>query len=177
MKKNIQDIIVRYAILFIILLIGVDFAYLFFEKITLYSSYGLLKIIYPSAFLSGIDIWIGEKVITIVGACVAGSAYLLLLILNLSVPKIKFEKRIYFLISSFILFFIINVIRIVFLGVLHVDSSPYFEILHKVLWYLGSTLIVVGVWFLGVWVFSIKEIPFYSDIKELLRIMKNSKSK
>ena len=37
----------------------------------------------------------------------------------------------------------------------------------EVLWYLGSTLFVIGIWFIEVKLFKIKEIPIYSDIKFL----------
>src|SRR6056297_2919866 len=99
MKKVYWSIISRYIILVVALLTGVSLSYFLFAEPTLYSSYFLFDNFYSGVFVSGTDIFIGNKVISIVGSCVAGSAYLLLLMLNLSVPKIKLKKRIYILIS------------------------------------------------------------------------------
>ncbi len=174
MKKDYRNIIYRYLLLLGVLLIGVGFSYFLFAKPTLYSSYFLFKLFYSEVFLSGTDIFIGEKIISIVGSCVAGSAYLLLVMLNLSVPNIKLRKRLSILISSFLIFFILNVLRIFYLGVLYLNGSAGFDVAHKALWYFGSTLIIVLIWFLEVMMFKIKGIPFYTDLKKMHGFIKNS---
>jgi hypothetical protein len=47
-----------------------------------------------------------------------------------------------------------------------------FDISHKLSWYIGSIILVVGIWFLEVKKFNIKEIPFYSDLKAMLKNIK-----
>jgi hypothetical protein len=42
---------------------------------------------------------------------------------------------------------------------------------------LGSIAFVIGIWFITVKVFKIKEIPFYSDVSSLINLKKNKKTK
>jgi len=83
------------------------------------------------------------------------------------VPGIKPGKRAYMIFGACFVFFILNVLRIFYLGILYLNDSPSFEIAHKILWYFGSTLIILGIWFVEVKIFGIKDIPFYSDIKKI----------
>jgi exosortase/archaeosortase family protein len=103
--------------------------------------------------------------IEIIEACVAGSAYYLLLILNLSTPSIKFPKRFKLILISFASLLIVNIIRIVFLSAVFVTGASWFDIAHKVFWYVGSIIFVLVIWFLEVKYYKIKSIPFYSDLK------------
>ena len=48
-----------------------------------------------------------------------------------------------------------------------ISGSSLFDITHKLFWYFGSIIFVVGIWFIEVKYFKLKEIPFYSDIKLL----------
>ena len=165
--KKIIDVIIRYSILLVIGIIGTPFFYSIFTFLTIEPVYLLLNIFFNPSLISNIII-INNLPIEIIGACVAGSAYYLLLILNLSMPRIKFGKRIMLLLFSFSLLLILNILRIFLLSVLYVSQFSLFDITHKLFWYVGSIVFVVGIWFLSVGVFKIKEIPFYSDIKSLL---------
>ena len=170
MKRDAQkiiDVIIRYSILLVIGIIGTPFFYSIFTFLTIEPVYLLLNIFFNPSLISNIII-INNLPIEIIGACVAGSAYYLLLILNLSMPGIKFGKRIMLLLFSFSLLLILNILRIFLLSVLYVSQFSLFDITHKLFWYVGSIVFVVGIWFLSVWIFKIKEIPFYSDIKSLL---------
>ena len=167
MKKNLIDIAVRYFILLAIGIIGNQFFYSIFSYITIQPVFLLLSIFYNPALISSVII-INNLPIEIIGACVAGSAYYLLLILNLSVPNIKFERRVLILLFSFSLLLLVNILRIFLLSIIYVNQWSFFDITHELFWYAGSILFVVGIWFLSVFVFKIKEIPFYSDIKNLL---------
>ena len=173
-KKEIREIIIRYTILLIIFLIGGEIFYFLFQQMTVFSSYGLLKIIYPSLNLVGTNFYLGDKTIEIIGACVASSAYLFLLFLNLTTPKIKLKTRIYTILASFITFFLINVIRIFYLSILYLNEASYFEILHKIFWYAGSTLFVVGIWIAIIQIWKIEEIPIYSDLKKIYQKIKKN---
>ena len=169
MKRDAQkiiDVIIRYSILLVIGILGTPFFYSIFTFLTIEPVYLLLNIFFNPSLISNIII-INNLPIEIIGACVAGSAYYLLLILNLSMPRIKLGKRIMLLLFSFSLLLILNILRIFLLSVLYVSQFSLFDIAHKLFWYVGSIVFVVGIWFLSVWIFKIKEIPFYSDIKSL----------
>jgi exosortase/archaeosortase family protein len=170
-KSKIFDIAIRYIILLIIGILGTSFFYLIFSFLTIQPVYLLLKIFFNPSLASNIII-INNLPIEIIGACIAGSAYYLLLILNLSMPNIKLGKRVSLLLLSFSLLLILNILRIFLLSVLYVSQFSFFDITHKLFWYVGSIVFVVGIWFLSVSLFKIKEIPFYSDIKSLSKDIK-----
>ncbi len=117
-------------------------------------------------------ILVGSIPIEIIEACVAGSAYYLMLIFNLSIPDIKIKKRLLLLLFSFSLFFIVNTIRIVGSSALLISGTNWFDFAHMLFWYAGSIVFVVGIWFLSVKLFKIKEIPFYTDIRNLFSLAK-----
>lgn len=115
---------------------------------------------------------IGYRSIELIGACIAGSAYYLLLIFNLSVPDVKLKKRFKMLAFAFLAFLVINIIRIFLLSILFLSNSQWFDITHKLFWYVGSIVFVVGIWFFEVKYFKIKKIPIYSDLRFLFKKLK-----
>ena len=168
--KGFLNIIVRYLILVLIALPGLVIFYFIFTPLTVYPVHFLLGLFFDAVLLSKIHILVNNIPIELIPACIAGSAYYLLLVLNLSTPKIKLKKRIYAILFSFAAFLIINILRIFFLSIIAISGSePLFDITHKLFWYLASTVFVVGIWFAEVKIFKIKEIPFYSDIKFLFK--------
>jgi exosortase/archaeosortase family protein len=110
--------------------------------------------------------------IDLIPACLALSAYLLFIILNLLTP-LKLSKRIKSLSFSLLVLLFFNILRIIFLTYLLTINSPYFTIIHKIIWYFLSTLFVILLWFLSCYLFKIKEIPLYTDLKNLLSLNKN----
>jgi exosortase/archaeosortase family protein len=170
-ERKILDIIIRYLILLIIGILGTPFFYSIFTFLTIQPVYLLLRIFFNPSLASNIII-INNLPIEIIGACIAGSAYYLLLILNLSMPKIKLGKRILLLLFSFSFLLILNILRIFLLSILYVSQVSFFDIAHKLFWYVGSIIFVVGIWFLSVSLFKIKEIPFYSDVTSLVKDIK-----
>lgn len=169
----IQSIIIRYAILLIAALPNFWIFYFIFTPLTLYPVYFILSLFFDSTLLGNV-IFLGNypSPIEIVNACVAGSAYYLLLIFNLSVPNIKFSKRIKMICFAFSSFLIINIVRIVLLSIIFVLKPDIFDISHKLSWYVGSIILVVGIWFIEVKKFKIKDIPFYSDVKSISKYIK-----
>ena len=142
--------------------------YKIFTPLTIYSVVGLLKLSQYQIAVIGDVISINlETFIQIVPACVAGSAYLLLLILNLSVPM-KLKQRLYAIIFSFAILFIVNVLRIYILALLYRTDAVLFDFTHKFFWLSLSILIVIAIWFFIVKLFSIKEIPVLSDIETII---------
>jgi exosortase/archaeosortase family protein len=163
--KKFQSMILRYVILVAVAIPNLYLFYLVFTPLTVYLSYFLLDIFFE-ATLSGKSILVSNRFeIQLINACIAGAAYYLLFVLNLSTPKIKQRYRI--IIYSFAMFFSLNIIRIFVLSLMYISSSTIFDVTHKIFWYAGSTIFVVGIWFINVKIFKIREIPFYSDFKYL----------
>lgn len=162
---NSYDLIVRYSIL-IILGIFIIVFYKIFAPLTIYPVYFILNLFYNASF-SGNIFLINGIVIEIIEACIASSAYYLFVILNLSTPSIKFNKRINMLLMAFLFFLVLNVLRIVFLSVLYLSGSGLFDFTHELFWYLISVVFVVGIWFFQVKHYRIKAIPFYSDLRNI----------
>jgi len=173
-KRNaIYSIFLRYFILVITALPSFWIFYFIFSPLTVFPVYWLIKLIFGATLLGKV-IFVGNypSPIEIVDACVAGSAYYLLLIFNLSIPNIKFSKRVKMVAFAFFSFLIINIIRIVILASIFVLRPDLFDISHKLSWYVGSIILVVGIWFIEVKKFNIKDIPFYSDIKNMSKNIK-----
>lgn len=174
-NKKLILITLRYIIL-LVLALNSYLIYKIFTPLTIYSTVFLLKIFYPVIFFGNQILINHTKIIEIIPACVAGSAYLLLLIINLFV-EMKPKQRAYSILLSFGLLFIINILRIFILSILLVNDFEFFYLTHKLVWYILSTILVVGVWFLIIKIFAIKEIPIVSDIKYFIKNIRESKNK
>jgi len=167
-SKKFTDILIRYSILVLVAIPNLWIFYFIFTPLTLYPVYFLLNIFFPAS-LTGTTILINNYPIELIPACIAGAAYYLLLILNLSVPDIKFQKRIKMILFSFTFLLILNILRIFSLSLIFLSGNSLFDITHKLFWYLGSTVFVVGIWFIEVKIFKVKKIPIYSDFKFLYK--------
>lgn len=167
--NKLQNIFLRYIILILVAIPNLYLFYFIFTPLTVYPLYFLLNIFFDTSLSQNI-IQFSNLSIELIPACIAGAAYYLLLILNLSTPKIKFKKRIKLIFSSFLIFLALNILRIFFLSLLLHSGSVYFDITHKFFWYIISTIFVVGIWFFQVKLYKIRQIPFYSDIKYILSI-------
>ena len=143
--------------------------YFIFIPLTLYPVYFLLSLFFDTSLLGNIIILNKNFAIELIRACIAGSAYYLLLVLNLSIPKIKVSKRIKMITFAFSSLLIINILRIVLLSFVAYSGYSFFDIAHELFWYFMSIIFVVGIWFAEVKIFKIKEIPFYSDLKFLYK--------
>jgi exosortase/archaeosortase family protein len=171
-ERRYYSIILRYLFLLIIGLPNLYLFYIFFTPLTIYSVYFLFSLFFETS-LEGIVLIVENCFpIEIIKACIAGSAYYLLLILNLSIPNIKIKKRLKMISMSFAALLILNILRIFFLGLIFISGSNLFDITHNILWYFISIILVVAIWFSEVKFFKIKEIPFYSDLKFLYRKIK-----
>lgn len=187
-RSSFLDIIIRYSILILagipnLLIAGVPDVWLFyliFTPLTIYPVYFLLSLFFDVSLVGNFLIIERFFPIEIIGPCVAGSAYYLLLILNLSTPDINIKKRLLITLVSFSSLLLVNILRIFFLAVLFLSGFSYFDIAHELFWYLGSVVFVVGIWFLCVKLFKVKQIPVYSDIISLKKLsgkkLKKSKS-
>ena len=169
-KENISDIVLRYFILILAAIPNLWLFYAIFTSLTVYPVYWLLGIFYDASLLNNNIILLNQAIsIELIEACIAGSAYYLLLILNLSTPNIKTKKRVKILLVAFASFLIVNILRIFALSLVAASGSSFFDITHKIFWYSLSTIFVVAIWFAEVRAFKIKNIPFFSDIKFLYK--------
>ena len=175
---NLKDIIIRYILLLLLSIGNLYLIYKIFTPLTIYPVIGLLNLFYESYLIKETaTIYFNGVYVEIIAACIGGAAYYLLAILNFSTPM-DIKKRvssILFLTSSFL---ILNIIRIVIFAVLFSSGFRYFDLTHKLIWYGGSTLMVVVLWFVNILIFRIKEIPIYSDFHRIIKnIKRNKKSK
>ena len=169
-KKEIISLIMRYGTL-VLLGIWIDIIYIIFTPLTVFPVYWILDWIY-GAGLIGKDLIVSKGIfIQLAGVCIAGSAYYLLLLLNFT-TSMDIRRRVKSLLFTIAGFLILNILRIFFMVVIFFNLPNYFDLTHKLFWYIGSTIIVVAIWFSAVKIFKIKDIPFYSDIKNISRSIK-----
>ena len=175
-SKSFFGIISRYLILVMVGIPNLWLFYIIFTPLTIYPVFLLLSLFF-NATLSGNLIMLDKLLpIEIINACVAGSAYYLLFVLNLSIPM-EIKKRLKMLLFSFVSLLIINILRIFLLSILFASGTSLFDITHEIFWYFGSVVFVVGIWFVSIKIFKAKEIPFYSDLKSTGLLKKIKKSK
>jgi len=171
-KERLFEITVRYICLLICAAFMLPLLYKIFTPLTIFFSATLLKVFYQVTIADTIIALNATTLVQIIPACVAGSAYLLLVLLNLSLP-LSFKQRFLSLLFGFSLFFLANILRIVILAILYYHKSLFFNSIHLTLWYLASTLLVIGIWILTVYVFAIKNIPLYTDVTYLVKMTRS----
>ena len=174
--KQFIDILIRYTILILSALPNLFLFYFVFTPLTIYPVYFLLSLFFEPSLMGNI-ILVNKIPIEIIKACISGSAYYLLFILNLSIPNIKIKKRIKIMLLAFASLLILNVLRIFFLSLMLINDSVWFGITHMFFWYVLSVVFVLGIWFLEVKFFKIKQTPFYSDLKFIYKNSSLKKSK
>lgn len=166
-KKGAFFLLLRY---FILIILGVPNLYLFyliFTPATVHPVFWILNYLYDAVLYPGNVIFFKGYFASIIPACVAGAAYYLLLILNLTTPM-SIKKRIGSIIFLFAAFLFLNLLRIVIFASLLFKGYQYFDLTHAATWYFGSTILVILIWFSNVLIFRIKEIPIYTDLKNII---------
>jgi exosortase/archaeosortase family protein len=172
MKKTSNqflDFLIRYGLLIIVAIPNFWLFYLIFTPLTVGVTNFFLNMFYGTVLLENSIKITADLSIEIIEACVAGSAYYLLFILNLSLRKLDLKKRVKMILSSFIALFLVNTLRIIIFSVLAVEKVSWFDFAHKLFWYIGSIVLVILIWFAEVKFFKIKQIPFVEDIKFLYK--------
>ena len=168
LSREFSDILVRYAALLILSVGGLWIFYFIFTPLTVHPVFFLFNYFF-GATLEGTTVYVRSIPIELIKACIAGSAYYLLLIFNLSTPAIKITQRLRMIFFSFLIFLVINIIRIVVLATMYISGSSIFDITHLLTWYAGSVILVVVIWFYQVKIYKLKEIPVYSDLRFLYK--------
>ncbi len=167
-SKKFLNLSVRYVLLILFSLGSLWIFYFIFTPFTVYPLYFLFNYFF-GAMLNETTIYVRGIPVELIEACIAGSAYYFLLIFNLSTPGIKIPRRLKMIFFAFFIFLIVNILRIFSLTILYMSGSSFFDITHKMFWYLGSVLLVILIWFYQVKIYRIKEIPFYSDLRFLYK--------
>ena len=165
--KKITDIIARYSIIVFLSVQNFWIFYFIFTPLTIYPVYFILQTFVDAVLIKNIIVINTQYPIEIIDACIAGSAYYILAILNLSTLGIGIKTRIKMVLFAFGSLLIFNILRISVLSFIFLNSMPVFIAAHKFFWYFMSTAFVVAIWFFEVKLFKIKEIPIYSDLKFL----------
>jgi len=174
-KFNLVDLVARYAIALALSINSLFIFYYIFRPLTFYPVLFVLKLFY-SAALSGLRFLIVNGYeISLVDACVAGSAYYMLTILNLTTRGITFSKRIKIFLFDAASLLALNILRIVILAILFVESSALFDVMHFVFWHVVSISFVIFIWLFTIKIYKIKTIPIWSDIVHLKSFMKKGK--
>lgn len=166
-KKSFLETFLRYVIILLSSINGFWLFYFIFTPLTIYPVYWILNIFFNASLLGEIVLLNNIVPIELVPACIAGSAYFLLLALNLSTRDIKIKKRLSMIGVSFLSLWVVNIIRIFSFAMIFMAGYFFFDAAHKLFWYGLSTIFVVVIWFVVVKKFNIKTIPFYSDVKYL----------
>ena len=162
--NNLVLILLRYLFLLVLSLFILSEVFSnFILIITIYPVNLLLNRFFES-FVAGTLILVERVSVQLIPACLAISAYLLLISLNFLVAM-RPLKRILSILFSFMLLLLLNILRIFLLTILVIKDVAYYDLIHKLVWYLLSTLLVVCVWFLTAYIFKIKGLPIYSDFK------------
>ena len=173
-KQNawIFDLVLRYIVSALSFLI-IPAIYLVFSPLTIWLTGGIMQIFYEVQIHKNVLFFPAFNAsIEIVDACVAGSAYFLLFLLNVLTRDLKLLKRIYLLLFSFACLFLINVIRLVLIIPMFLSNSAWFDFTHKFFWFVLSIIFVVLIWILSVKVFRISKVPVYSDVAFILNKLK-----
>lgn len=166
-SKSSFGVFLRYILLVLVALPGLYLFYLILTPLTVYPTHWILSLFY-NVTLENNSFLINDYVIQIIPACIAGSAYYLLLILNLSTPM-KPVVRIKSLSFLFVSLLSFNILRLVVFTALLLAGFSYFDLAHLAVWYFGSTLFIVLLWFLNVSIFKIKAIPAYTDMRNFYK--------
>ena len=165
--KNISLVFLRYLAL-VFLGFNLWAIYKIFYPLTVYPVFGFFKI-FGGASLVGDVLDIGVKV-EFINACIAASAYFLLLILILSSWE-GYEKGMKVFLTGAFLILMANVIRIIILLlILKYSGQNLFETVHLFFWRIIASVYVAGVW---VWIvsrFKVGRVPFYSDFITIRKV-------
>ncbi|MCH7568207.1 MAG: pacearchaeosortase [Nanoarchaeota archaeon] len=170
-KKGVFFLSLRYLILIILGVPNLYIFYLIFTPLTTYPVFWILNFLYDAVLFPGNVIFFKGYYASIIPACVAGAAYYLLLILNLTTPM-KIKIRVKSLVFLFVTFLLLNILRIIIFALLLFKGYQYFDLTHAATWYFGSTILVILIWFSNVLIFRIKTIPIYTDIRNIMKDLK-----
>ena len=179
MEREVREILFRYLVgmAVAILVLFIPLFYFIFRPPTIWPTIWILNIFYDLVSTNLSSITIGNITIKFIDACIAGSAYSLLFILNILTFGLTLKKRIFIFIFDAFLLLILNILRLLILIVLLISKPTIFDITHNIFWYGINTIYVIFIWVLTISIFKIRSIPFVSDVKFILDRTKRRKEK
>lgn len=122
---------------------------------------------------AGHSLIIGSYWLNFIEACAAVSAYYLLFFLIILTKNISLKKGVLLFFMGAGMIFLLNLARIEFLIFLLVTQGyNAFQLIHVILWEVVSTIYVAFTWIFLIYFFRIREIPAYSDLKTLIRMIR-----
>ncbi|MBT3395152.1 pacearchaeosortase [archaeon] len=149
-----------------------------FRPLTIWGSYFSLSLFESGLNVGANTISAGMQSFEFVHACIASSAYFLLFILIISTKDIRFIKGMNMMLLGSLLILLMNIFRIDLLILASLKFGKiWFDAIHMIFWRFISTIYVALVWIFLVWKFKIRNIPGYSDIKELKKHINLDKRK
>lgn len=152
--------------------------YLIFTYPTIIVSFILLKLFGYNVIKEGTSLVVNNVTLNFVEACVASSAYYLLLFLILLTKDIKLKTMIDMFLLGSIIIFIVNIIRIfILIVILLAKGYDWFNLIHLTFWYGVASVLVFLVWIYLTKKYRIKSIPVYSDVLYLISKIKKNKKK
>jgi exosortase/archaeosortase family protein len=173
-NKKITGLFLRYLT---VIILGTGNLYLIYKiltPLTIHTTNILLNIFTQTTLRENV-IYFSQATIQIVPACVAGSAFYLLIALLFTTADIKPKTRAYAILTAISIFFILNITRILIL--IPLITFPNFETIHWIFWHIVSTVFVVATYIATTKLYKIKSIPVYSDFKYLISLTKKPKLK
>lgn len=161
---SVVSVAVRWlAAMMVVLSSSVVYFLLTYPTISLSSV--LVKMVHPGAVVSGTVLSIDGVAVEFIRACIAPSAYVLLIVLLLLTPGLSFKTFFAAMLSGVALLLVLNVVRIfVLIELLVVKGVNYFQAVHLLFWMLLSSVAVALVWIFLVHRFTIRQIPVYDDL-------------
>lgn len=153
-------------------LIVITFFYPFYYPIlgdfTLQGSVFLLKLFGFNPVVNDLSFILNGVQFNIIEACVAVFAYFLLAILILTSKDMDFKKGCAIFLVGAILVYLANIARIAILSWAYfAHGTEIFEKYHFIVWNFVSGVYVAFTWIFLTAIFRLKEVPIYSDIKNL----------
>lgn len=163
MKLNYyQNIIIRIALCFI----PPTIFYWIFLPITIIGTWFILQPYSPT--LVGNELIVNNNGYIFVEACIASTAYWLFWVLAMFTKGISWKKRAKVIVSCFLLFTFVNVLRVVGLVLISLHYGSYwFDVVHVASWKFVSGVMVAGIWIFVVWLYKVDAIPLWDDLKFL----------
>lgn len=148
-----------------------DTVYAFLDKSGAEPKTGSYSIRYAITILGG------EATVNVVKYCVTASAYYLLALFCIITLSVALWKRVLMFLIGSALIFAMNIARIVVLIITLLNNRGIFKAAHFALGLFLSVGYVILIWVLLSFLFRVKTVPFYSDIKFLTQEMFRTKRK
>lgn len=170
-----RSFVIRYAVLVSLLLLALEPLTVILRPLTLYAVQGIFTLFgYSSTLLANNTLFIEGTYISLITACIAPSAFFILLFLALTLPG-KSRDYLRWIGLSWGLLFLVNVTRIVILSLVALQGYSVFESAHALFWYAGNAFFILAIWASLVISFKIRSIPVYTEVNHLYRIARGKR--